>query len=122
MNARDLNEVFDHYVIAALWASIDDDGTPLDSNHDADDIDIRSQAEMFTDVKDFVEGCEAERPDIFDGMDPGQIGHDFLLTRDHHGTGFWDRGLGEVGDFLTKASDPYGDSGLYVGDDGKIYV
>lgn len=38
-----------------------------------------------------------------------------------HGAGFWDRGLGEVGDALSKACEPYGSVDLYVGDDGKIY-
>ena len=35
-------------------------------------------------------------------------GHDFALTRNGHGTGFWDRGLGEMGDMLTKECEPYG--------------
>ena len=32
---------------------------------------------------------------------PGQFGHDLALTRNGHGAGFWDRGLGEAGDTLT---------------------
>ena len=35
-------------------------------------------------------------------------GHDFALTRNGHGTGFWDRGLGAIGDMLTDACKPYG--------------
>lgn len=35
-------------------------------------------------------------------------GHDHLLTRGHHGAGFWDRGLGALGDRLTEASQAYG--------------
>lgn len=41
-------------------------------------------------------------------------GHDFALTRNGHGTGFWDRGLGDIGDRLTAASKPYGESTAYV--------
>jgi hypothetical protein len=48
-------------------------------------------------------------------------GHDFWLTRNHHGCGFWDRGLGELGDQLTKASQQFDEIDLYVGDDGKLY-
>jgi hypothetical protein len=44
------------------------------------------------------------------------------LTRNGHGSGFWDRGLGKVGEQLTAACGPYGSSDLYVGDDGKVYV
>lgn len=29
------------------------------------------------------------------------FGHDFYLTREGHGAGFWDRGLGTLGDYLT---------------------
>ena len=35
-------------------------------------------------------------------------GHDFALTRNGHGTGFWDRGMGEMGDMHTKECKPYG--------------
>ena len=35
-------------------------------------------------------------------------GHDFALTRNGHGAGFWDRGLGEIGDMLTNECRPYG--------------
>ena len=35
-------------------------------------------------------------------------GHDFALTRNGHGTGFWDRGLGTIGDMLTEECKPYG--------------
>ena len=35
-------------------------------------------------------------------------GHDFALTRNGHGTGFWDRGLGEMGDMLSNECKPYG--------------
>ena len=32
-------------------------------------------------------------------------GHDYWLTRNGHGAGYWDRDLGEVGDKLTKACE-----------------
>jgi hypothetical protein len=48
-------------------------------------------------------------------------GHDFYLTRNGHGAGFWDRGLGELGDRLTKAAGAYGETFEYVGDDRKGY-
>lgn len=38
-----------------------------------------------------------------------QAGHDFILTANHHGAGFWDRGLGDAGDTLTEAAHPYGE-------------
>ena len=54
-------------------------------------------------------------------FDVGFAGHDFWLTRNGHGAGFWDRGLGEVGDRLSNACKAFGSYDLYIGDDGKIY-
>ncbi len=55
------------------------------------------------------------------GLSSEQAGHDFWLTRNGHGAGFWDRGLGALGERLSKESKPYGSCDLYVGDDGQIY-
>lgn len=49
-------------------------------------------------------------------------GHDFWLTRNGHGAGFWDRGLGELGERLTVASKTFGSVDLYLGDDELVYV
>lgn len=54
--------------------------------------------------------------------DDERAGTDFWFTRNHHGAGFWDRGLGEVGDALTKAAHGYSSIDLYRGDDGKLYL
>ena len=37
-----------------------------------------------------------------------RLGHDFCLTRNGHGAGFWDRGLGHLGEYLTEASKSFG--------------
>ena len=53
--------------------------------------------------------------------DEASAGHDYWLTRNGHGVGFWDRGLGAVGDRLSEAAgrrEVY----VYLGDDGKVYV
>ena len=53
--------------------------------------------------------------------DARRAGHDYWYTRNGHGTGFWDRGLGELGDQLAKAAR-YHESTLYRGDDGLLYL
>lgn len=120
-------EMVRHYVIAGLWAThgwdgdLDDDGNQLenlDDKYGPEDMSEEAMASITADVTAFVMSNWADLRD----MDPAQAGHDFLLTRDHHGAGFWDRGLGDRGDRLTKASHPYGDSGFYVGDDGQVHV
>lgn len=42
-----------------------------------------------------------------------QLGHDFSLTRNHHGAGFWDRGLEELGAWLTRVAQSMGSSVIY---------
>lgn len=45
---------------------------------------------------------------------PSQNGHDFWLTRNGHGVGFWDRGYGEVGDALSKIAETFGEVYTYI--------
>lgn len=73
-----------------------------------------------------IEDCAgfelANKADLDKAGSPEQNGHDFWLTRNHHGVGFWDRGYPEpLGDKLTKAAQKYCEVSLYVGDDRKIY-
>jgi hypothetical protein len=57
-----------------------------------------------------------------------QAAHDFWLTRNRHGAGFWDRGLdaktpdGKVGNALTDIAHAYGEADAYQGDDGYLYL
>lgn len=50
-----------------------------------------------------------------------QAGHDFWLTRNGHGAGFWDRGLDVLGAKLTTLSKDVGEFEVYLGDDGRVY-
>jgi hypothetical protein len=123
MTPFDIETILRHYMICALWSSNDESdesgGDPMDANYDLEDIAPESVAEMREDVTDFV---RANTQLLLDsGQSEEQIGHDFWLTRNGHGAGFWDRGLGEVGDRLSEACKPYGEVNLYVGDDGKVY-
>lgn len=77
------------------------------------------------DCRDFVAG------NIFDlmacGLDSEQCGHDFALTRNRHGAGFWDRkSRGKTADAaldrLTEASHVYGSQDFVVNASGKVEV
>lgn len=54
--------------------------------------------------------------------DVEHAGHDFWLTRNGHGAGFWDRGMGEVGDRLSAKAEKWGTVDLYIGDDGQVWA
>lgn len=41
-----------------------------------------------------------------------QAGADFALTRNRHGAGYWDRGLGELGEHLSVAARAWGTRGV----------
>lgn len=54
-----------------------------------------------------------------------RAGHDLWLTSQGHGAGFWDRGLGEVGQELSDQcgfGKPFSEQYVETGDDGAIYV
>lgn len=119
MNTIDISDIELGYLNCALWSSTGDDGEPLDADYDIEDIAPETRKQMRTDLTDFVLQNQALLK--ASGLGDTQIGHDFWLTRNGHGAGFWDRGLGAIGDQLTAACKPYGSVDLYVGDDGKIY-
>lgn len=55
---------------------------------------------------------------------PIQAGHDFWLTRNGHGAGFWDREEiwgKENAQSLTDAAHAAKECEVYTGDDGQIY-
>lgn len=114
------------YIECALWSSTDNaydsGGNPLDSNYDESDLSPECRAEFERECKSFQEANVDDLTAYYaTGRDLEHAGHDFWLTRNGHGTGFWDRGLGELGERLSKASKVYGSVDLIVGDDGKIH-
>lgn len=114
-----IDTITHHYAIAALWSSTGANDEPLDSEHGIEDIAPDTLQAMRDDVTQFVALAEDLLTQA--GQSDEQIGHDFWLTRHHHGAGFWDRGLGEVGDKLTSLAQTFPELYLYIGDDGMIY-
>lgn len=139
------------YLEAQLWSQLDYDhpscdchasdpqgachNYQLDENYNIDDID-----------PDYVEAMRDELADVVvahplavrmfltrlqingrsgDGMRATdaneQFGHDYYLTREHHGAGFWDRGLGELGRYLTDIAHNAGSADdLYDNGNGVL--
>lgn len=120
-----LSVVVEAYLVCALWST---GGTyPDGEEFEAFDVEGFTQDDLAPEVKQeaerdcqaFLEMCAADL--AASGLGDGQIGHDFWLSRNGHGAGFWDRDLGEIGERLTKAAKTFGEINLYVGDDGKVY-
>ena len=109
---------------AALWSSTDDDGTPLDDSKYSDTELAAEAIERFkADCALFQSDNEALLEQASNHHSMAHQGHDFWLTRNGHGAGFWDGDYPkELGEALTKASKVFGECCLYVGDDNKIYI
>lgn len=59
------------------------------------------------------------------GYHAENLAHDFWLTRNHHGAGFWDRDQLKsygIADALTEAASKFREVSLVTGDDRHIYV
>lgn len=126
-----------HYLIALLWTAPDNGvcenpGDEIDVN----DLSLNIWFDAQQDCVQFVESCGdlftqamqcyddgyGRHPDA--GSAAAAFGHDFALTRNGHGCGFWDReseGLPkELGDKLTALCQ-YQEKQLYVSEDGSVY-
>ena len=131
------NDFVRGYVDAAIWSSMDEStpsgGEPLDKNYDSGDITRACMAKMRADCRKFFRANRADlrlyaasiRYDRNKGTPYDYAGHDFWLTRNGHGTGFWDRdGVGDsdagLGDRLSEAARDFGECSLYVSR-GKIH-
>jgi hypothetical protein len=121
------------YVVCALWASCDEStpsgGEPLDRNYEATDIAPESLKRIKADCREFQREYSALLAQAYalysvtDGASPeAYAGHDLWLTRNSHGSGYWNRDLGEVGEKLTTAAHVAGTCDIYVGDDGQLYI
>lgn len=104
-NLDGLDDFTRGYLECAEWCGLEDsERVKLEESYSARWT-RKSLKDASAVCRDFQEANAADLA----GIDPGQAGHDFWLTRNRHGVGFWDRGLGEVGDRLTKAAHVYGE-------------
>lgn len=112
------DEIMDAYWTTALWASTTDDGEPFDRLTDIVGVDRIAADEEVDAFLQRHAGLVAE----FEarGGTAGEFGHQLWLTRNRHGSGFWDCGLGELGDLLTEACHALGEKSLWHDEDGWI--
>lgn len=125
-NAKHLASFTRGYIDALLWSSsdvVDGEDVNLDAGYETSkEFDEKCKA-------DCLEFFEANEADIYeaageynrlDGLE--HAGHDFALTRNGHGAGYWDGDLpAPLGERLTAASKAAGEVYPYVGDDGLVY-
>lgn len=93
-------------------------------------FDIYAIIEAVTDCIDFCEGVE-DNGELSEGhsfavtelrkMLPSQAGHNFYLSRNGHGAGFFDLGLGWAGTVLQDAAKVYGETCINIEFEGRAY-
>lgn len=121
--AKKLDSFTRAYMEAALFSSNDesrdDGGDPLDGNYSIGDISAHTKARMIQDCDDF----QTRYADLLSesGLGNDQAGGDFWLSRNRHGSGFFDEDVPGA-DALQEAAKKYGEVNLYVGDDGEIHA
>lgn len=121
-----------HAIAALLWSATDDNGQPLDS--------LGSELAPETRDKIKAEWLEFTAKADALGFDPlehratmlprdcnadhwAAVAHDWALTRNYHGAGFWDGGWhAPWGNRLTNLAHDSGEIELYLGDDELIYA
>jgi hypothetical protein len=119
---EDIAELALAYKGCALWSSSMGDQGNLDDVACVDDIAPTLAKTMTDECRDFADATAQEIEKLMNkGHGFEQVGHDFWLTRNHHGAGFWDRGAGDVGKRLAEAARLCGARELYLGVDGKVY-
>lgn len=123
MNLDELDAFTRSYIETALWSSLDfsdeSGGEPLDEHYGVEDIAPETLRMMVANCADFRVSCAEDL--AASGQSDERAGHNFWLTRNRHGAGFWDDGLGAIGERLTRESHAWGSFDLYVGDDGMVH-
>ena len=129
-----LERMLKGYVECAEWADCGPDQETYECDWSTELLDT-----MRADCETFVAACGEPLLDALAELAPEysdeRFGHDFWLTRNGHGAGYWDRqeldALIEVNGVtsdltlakaLTDLAQAAGACELYVGDDGMVYA
>lgn len=129
------NSVFVKAYLDAIWFTesckkelIGTEGE-IDRDASVSDIAPESLAKIEKDCQEFLKKTDSilKRANNVDEPTTGyctleQAGHDFWLTRNGHGAGFWDGDWPETGDELDAIAKTFNEQCVCTGDDGLIYV
>ncbi len=116
------------FIDCLIWSSIDEECQPLDYTYSIDDVDPESVTAVYSHIVTIYESytniidqyLELQTNPEYDISE--LFGHDMVLTQNGHGAGFWDRGLGELGELLTAMASNEGEAYIYVNDKGGVGI
>lgn len=116
----ELDDFVVSYLESALWSETDGDNAdePFDNNWSIDHFSVQALNQAITDCDTFRQRAGS----LLDNLSADSLGHDFWLTRNHHGAGFWDGDYDDrIGNELTVLSYEFGECYPYIGDDGRVH-
>ncbi len=129
----DFPQFFQAYLTAALWSSVIDEGEQQDGRN-GDPFDKHFSTDDFN--EDALETLRAHAFSFWSQMwyyidaeinlkrknDAEQAGHDFWLTQNGHGAGFWDGDWPTYGETLIEKAKCYPELHLYIDENGQVGV
>ena len=129
MKKEQLQEIKETYLECALWSSLDLDryeteekvnNIPLDQNYCLTDFSKATIEKSLQDIEEFVNRALLIDKDIFKGLFLDQVGHWFWLSRNGHGSGFFDLST-ERGDMLQELSREFKEV-YFFHNNGKLEI
>lgn len=117
---HNIDSILQDYLTCALWSSgdIDNENEPLDSRYSISDFTETFKIKSKNEIIEFVKIAGS----MLDDWNDEQIGHDLWLTRNGHGTGFWDRKKPYKNELsnLVGYNTQFKPIDLYVNDNNEI--
>lgn len=114
LNHFNMDEVLSSYLETLLWTDENLDERTIY------EISDESRQKSLLEINLFMEEINKSRKTIKEAnsYNSEQLGHNFLLSRNHHGAGFFD----DNNNLLQELSNKFAECNAYVGDDNKIYI
>ena len=123
---QELQEFRFSFIETLFWVESGDDEGEIDAESELSEV---VEEDIKADCRSFYRRAWVDLHNAADKLGIDHLcaarlaGHDFYLTRNHHGAGFWDGDWPvPYGDLFTKISEGYGSFEVYEGDDGYIYL
>lgn len=111
------------YMVTALWSSTDQtNDEPFDYRYTIQNISAHSMHDMLQTCEKFIDAAYMQLGELIYEIPASQMGHDFWLSQNHHGAGFWDSTMPKnIGDKLHKISQNFPEAMIFLGDDGNLH-
>ena len=121
MISERLDSALQSALVCLLWTGFQENSDENLDDYDIEEFDPEEVASLRSELESF---CDSNAADILAAdIEPEQLGHDFILTRNGHGAGFWDRGYVDgIGDRLTANCKPYGTLDASADANGTLYL